>query len=273
MNKILNLFNRGKSVESAELVESPPPESVEATLATHHPPFAATPAEPAEAPLIQLHNVQKAYKTPAGDFLVLKGIDLTIQQGEFVAVQGKSGAGKSTLINMITGIDQPTAGRIRVGQNEIHIMGEEEIAKWRGFHAGVIFQSFQLLPMLTCAQNVMIAMDFANLYQSPKIRYERALHLLDQVGIPEQADKLPSAVSGGQRQRVAIARALANDPSFIAADEPTGSLDSYTAAAVFQVFEKLVDDGVTILMMTHDRELASRVNRVLTIADGRLSST
>ncbi len=251
MNKIRSLFKR--STPATE-----PVERVEAPLATRH------------SPLIYLQDVQKAYKTPAGDFLALKGIDLTIQKGEFVAVQGKSGAGKSTLINMITGIDQPTAGSIRVGNNEIHNMGEEQIAKWRGYNAGVIFQFFQLLPMLTCAQNVMMAMDFANLYNSPKERYQRAVHLLEQVNIPEQADKLPSAVSGGQRQRVAIARALANDPSFIAADEPTGSLDSHTAAAVFQVFEKLVDNGATILMMTHDRELASRVNRVLTIADGRL---
>jgi putative ABC transport system ATP-binding protein len=220
--------------------------------------------------LIELKNVQKAYKTPAGDFLALKDISLDIKEGEFVAVQGKSGAGKSTLINMITGIGQPSAGEIRVGNHDIHTMGEEETAKWRGFNAGVIFQSFQLLPMLTCAQNVMLPMDFANLYRSPRKRRERALHLLDQVGIGDQADKLPSAVSGGQRQRVAIARALANDPSFLAADEPTGNLDSKTADAVFQVFEKLVDKGVTILMVTHDRELASRVSRVITIADGEL---
>jgi putative ABC transport system ATP-binding protein len=220
--------------------------------------------------LIELNNVCKAYETPAGDFLALKDINLTIKEGEFVAVQGKSGAGKSTLINMITGIGQPSAGQIRVGNHAIHNMKEEEIAKWRGFNAGVIFQSFQLMPMLTCAQNVMLPMDFANLYRSPRVRRERALHLLDQVGIGDQADKLPSAVSGGQRQRVAIARALANDPSFLAADEPTGNLDSRTADAVFQVFEKLVIKGVTILMVTHDKELASRVSRVITIADGEM---
>jgi len=260
---MLNPFNRKKSPNarppSLSKVTSPA-ELVEAPLAM----------VTQNGPLIELRDVQKAYKTPAGEFMALKGIDLTIQKGEFVAVQGKSGAGKSTLINMITGIDQPSAGQICIGNHAIHAMGEEDIAKWRGYNAGVIFQFFQLLPMLTCAQNVMMAMDFANLYNTPKERYQRAVHLLDQVGIPEQADKLPSAVSGGQRQRVAIARALANDPSFIAADEPTGSLDSHTAAAVFQVFEQLVDNGATILMMTHDRELASRVNRVLTIADGRL---
>ncbi len=220
--------------------------------------------------LIELNQVTKAYKTQAGDFLALRNIDLTIDRGEFVAVQGKSGAGKSTLVNMITGIGQPTSGEIRVGDRAIHTMGEAEIAKWRGFNAGVIFQSFQLMPMLTCAQNVMLPMDFANLYGSPRERKERALYLLDQVGIGDQANKLPSAVSGGQRQRVAIARALANDPSFLAADEPTGNLDSKTADAVFKVFLKLVDDGVTILMVTHDKELASRVSRVIYIADGQL---
>ena len=226
---------------------------------------------PAQAePLIDLRGVQKAYKTPAGDFLALKGIDLNIDRGEFVAVQGKSGAGKSTLINMVTGIDQPTAGEICVGNRAVHEMNEVQIAKWRGSNVGVIFQFFQLLPMLTCAQNVMLPMDFANLYNSPRERRERALHLLDQVGIGEQADKLPSAVSGGQRQRVAIARALANDPSFLAADEPTGSLDSKTAEEVFQVFEKLVEGGTTILMTTHDRELASRVSRTVRISDGRI---
>ena len=220
--------------------------------------------------LIDLRGVQKAYETPAGDFLALKGIDLNIDRGEFVAVLGKSGAGKSTLINMVTGIDQPTAGEICVDRQAVHEMNEVQIAKWRGSNVGVIFQFFQLLPMLTCAQNVMLPMDFANLYNSPKERRKRAIHLLDQVGIVEQADKLPSTVSGGQRQRVAIARALANDPSFLAADEPTGSLDSKTAEDVFQVFEKLVEGGTTILMTTHDRELASRVSRTVRISDGRI---
>ena len=170
------------------------------------------------------------------------------------------------------GIDQPTAGEICVGKRAVHEMNEVQIAKWRGSNVGVIFQFFQLLPMLTCAQNVMLPMDIANLYNSPKERRERAFHLLDQVGIIEQADKLPSAVSGGQRQRVAIARALANDPSFLAADEPTGSLDSKTAEEVFHVFEKLVEGGTTILMTTHDRELASRVNRIVRISDERIVS-
>jgi ABC-type lipoprotein export system ATPase subunit len=220
--------------------------------------------------LVDVRGVTKAYRTPAGDVLALKGIDLQIKRGEFVGVLGKSGAGKSTLINMVTGIDRPTSGQICVGDRAVHEMSEEKVAAWRGQHVGVIFQFFQLLPMLTCAQNVMLPMDFANRYHSPRERRERALYLLEQVGIPEQADKLPSAVSGGQRQRVAIARALANDPDFLAADEPTGNLDSKTADAVFEVFEKLVDEGKTILMVTHDRDLASRLVRTLRIADGAI---
>jgi ABC-type lipoprotein export system ATPase subunit len=221
-------------------------------------------------PLIVLQQLEKAYQTPAGDFYALKGIDLQVQSGEFVAVVGKSGAGKSTLVNMLTGIDRPTAGEVHVGHHAVHAMSEDQIAAWRGQNVGVIFQFFQLLPMLTCAQNVMLPMDFANRYHSSKERRERALHLLEQVDIPEQADKLPSAVSGGQRQRVAIARALANDPMFLAADEPTGNLDSKTADAVFGVFEKLVSEGKTILMVTHDNDLASRVDRVVRIADGEI---
>jgi len=223
-----------------------------------------------EPPLIDLRQVKKAYKTPAGDFYALKGIDLRIQPGEFIAVVGKSGAGKSTLINMITGIDRLTSGEVRVGPHAVHKMSEDQIAAWRGQNVGVIFQFFRLLPMLTCVQNVMLPMDFANRYHTLKERRERALYLLEQVGIAEQADKLPSAVSGGQRQRVAIARALANDPIFLAADEPTGNLDSKTADAVFRVFEKLVGEGKTILMVTHDWDLASRLDRVVRLADGEI---
>ena len=217
---------------------------------------------------ITLGQVEKAYHTPAGDVRALKGIDLEVRKGEFVGIVGKSGAGKSTLVNMVTGIDKPTSGQIRIGSQAIHEMSEDQMANWRGRNVGVVFQFFQLLPMLTVAQNVMLPMDFAGLYNSPKERRERALYLLEQVEIVEQADKLPTAVSGGQRQRVAIARALANDPDFLAADEPTGNLDSKTSEAVFRVFERLVAEGKTILMVTHDQELASRVTRLLHLADG-----
>jgi putative ABC transport system ATP-binding protein len=220
--------------------------------------------------LIRLHDVRKAYKTPAGDFLALKTIELAVQPGEFLAVLGKSGAGKSTLINMVTGIDRPTAGEIWVGQDAIQRMSEDQIAAWRGRTVGVVFQFFQLLPMLTCAQNVMMPMDFAGLYGGPRERRERALHLLERVDIAEHADKLPSAVSGGQRQRVAIARALANDPILLAADEPTGNLDSKTTTAMFDLFAGLVDEGKTILLVTHDRDLAARATRRVRITDGRI---
>jgi putative ABC transport system ATP-binding protein len=225
---------------------------------------------PANEPLVEVRDLHKFYKTAAGDFSALKGIDLTIMPGEFIAITGKSGAGKSTLVNMIAGIDSVSSGSIRVGAYAVHQMGEDERALWRGQHVGVIFQFFQLLPMLTCAQNVMLPMDFANVYSSEAERRERALYLLEQVGIAEHADKLPSAVSGGQRQRVAIARALANDPDFLAADEPTGNLDSKTAADVFGVFERLADEGKTILMVTHDRELAAQANRIVRLSDGEI---
>ena len=219
---------------------------------------------------IRLRGVRKAYKTPAGDFWALNGIDLDVGQGEFVALVGKSGAGKSTLMNMITGIDRPTGGDIRVGDRAVSAMSEDESAFWRGRSVGVVFQFFQLLPMLTCAQNVMMPMDFARLYGSPRERRERALYLLERVGIEEHADKLPGAVSGGQRQRVAIARALANDPLLLAADEPTGNLDSKTAAAMLELFERLVDEGKTMLLVTHDREIAARAPRRVRLGDGQI---
>ncbi|MEZ4657586.1 MAG: ABC transporter ATP-binding protein [Caldilineaceae bacterium] len=219
--------------------------------------------------LIHLDRVVKAYETPAGEFLALRGIDLDIDRGEFVAVVGKSGSGKSTLINMITGIDRPSSGEIFVAGTPIHKLAEGPMAEWRGRNVGVIFQFFQLLPMLTCVENVMLPMDFCNMYRSGE-RRQRALHLLEQVEMADQADKLPSEVSGGQQQRAAIARALANDPPLLVADEPTGNLDSKTADSVFQLFSNLVGEGKTILMVTHDRELAGRVSRTITIADGRI---
>ncbi len=220
--------------------------------------------------LVQIRGLKKNYETPAGEFPALKGIDLEIEQGEFVAMLGKSGAGKSTLINMLTGIDRPTTGEIVVGSQQVHTLNEEQIAVWRGRSVGVIFQFFQLMPSLTCVENVMLPMDFGNLYHNQRSRYQRAMHLLEQMEIAEHAHKPPSAVSGGQRQRVAIARALANDPDFIAADEPTGSLDSKTADAVFRLFEEMVAQGKTILMATHDRDLASRVSRQLLLVDGKI---
>lgn len=219
--------------------------------------------------LIKLQDVVKAYKTEAGDFLALKNINLSIGTGEFVGIIGKSGSGKSTLINMITGIDRPTRGQVFVANTPIHTLGEGKMAQWRGHNLGIVFQFFQLLPILTVLENVMLPMDFCNLYNQRQ-RKERALQVLDMVGVAPQANKLPSQLSGGEQQRVAIARALANDPPIIMADEPTGNLDSKTSSIVFEVFEKLVASGKTIVMVTHDGDLAKRVKRTIIIADGEI---
>ncbi|MEM7344700.1 MAG: cyclic nucleotide-binding domain-containing protein [Chloroflexota bacterium] len=186
-----------------------------------------------------------------------------------MAVIGKSGSGKSTLINTITGIDRPNLGEVWVGGVPIHTLDENQIALWRGRHLGVIFQFFQLLPTLTLLENIMLPMEFSRLY-TPKERQARARHLLELVEMVDQADKLPANISGGQQQRVAIARALANDPPILVADEPTGSLDTKTADSIFQLFENLVAQGKSILMVTHDRDLASRVSRVVLISDGEI---
>jgi putative ABC transport system ATP-binding protein len=227
--------------------------------------------ESASPALINLNGVIKSYKTPAGEFQALKGVDITIEAGEFVAVVGKSGSGKSTLSNMITGIDRPTQGEVVVAGTEVHKLREGQIAAWRGRNVGVVFQFFQLLPTLTVVENVMLPMDFCNMYSSRQ-RKERALDLLEQVDMVEHAHKLPTALSGGQQQRVAIARSLANDPAIVIADEPTGNLDSRTADAVFHLFERLVDSGKTIVMVTHDEDLARSVSRAVTIADGQIAS-
>ncbi|MCK5919853.1 MAG: ABC transporter ATP-binding protein [Methylococcales bacterium] len=219
--------------------------------------------------LIDLKEVVKAYHTPVGDFIALDHLNLQISRGEFVMVTGKSGSGKSTLINMITGIDRPSSGEVIVDGTTVHTLREGPMAEWRGRNIGVIFQFFQLLPMLSCVENVMLPMDFCNMYK-PRERKERALHLLDQVEMVDHAYKLPSEVSGGQQQRVAIARSLANDPPLLVADEPTGNLDSKTADAVFDLFEAFVAKDKTILMVTHDHELAQRVSRTIVIADGKI---
>jgi putative ABC transport system ATP-binding protein len=219
--------------------------------------------------LIELHDVVKTYRSAAGEFTALKGIDLEVDGGEFVAVIGKSGSGKSTLVNMITGIDRLTSGQILIGDTAIQTLKEGKLAEWRGRNIGVIFQFFQLLPTLTAAENIMLPMDFCHMY-STRERRERAMHLLELVGVAEQADKLPSTLSGGQQQRVAIARAMANDPPILAADEPTGNLDSKTAESVFVLFETLVAQGKTILMVTHDRDLARRATRTVILSDGAI---
>jgi putative ABC transport system ATP-binding protein len=220
-------------------------------------------------PMIDLKGITKVYYTDAGPFPALKGIDLQVYPGEFAAVVGKSGSGKSTLINMFTGIDHPTQGEAIVAHTHIRRLNEGQMAQWRGRKMGIVFQFFQLLPTLTLVENVMLPMDLCQAYNLAD-RYERALFRLEQVGIAGDAHKFPSAVSGGHQQRAAIARALANDPPILVADEPTGNLDSKTAEVIFSLFESLVAQGKTILMVTHDEELAGRVPRTLTLADGEI---
>jgi putative ABC transport system ATP-binding protein len=222
--------------------------------------------------LIDLRNVFKSYETDAGEVPVLKDINLQVGEGEFVGIVGPSGSGKSTLINMFTGIDRPTKGEVWVAGQRLNEMSENRLARFRGRHIGVIFQFFQLLPSLTVMQNVMLPMDFCHV-GTQRERRERAMELLELVEVPEIADKLPSQASGGQQQRAAIARALANDPELIVGDEPTGNLDTVSAGLVFGVFEELVAQGKTIVMVTHDRGLAGHLPRVEEVRDGRLTGT
>ena len=219
--------------------------------------------------LITLRKVVKTYVTPAGLFSALREVDLTVDAGEFVAIIGKSGSGKSTLLNMITGIDRPSSGDVVIGGQNVTTYSENKMAKWRGRNVGVVFQFFQLMPTLSVLDNIMLPMDFCNVY-APRERPEKAMALLGLVGMEDQAYKLPSELSGGQQQRAAIARALANDPPILTADEPTGNLDSKTADLIFDLFSDMARRGRTIVMVTHDLDLAARVGRALIVADGQI---
>ncbi len=221
--------------------------------------------------MIDLQDVHKHYPTEAGPVIALNGINLFIESGEYVAVLGKSGSGKTTMVNVITALDRVTRGKIFVDGTAIHLLNETQAAAWRGKHIGIIFESFHLINSLTVLQNVTMPMDFAQ-YGSLKQRKQRALHLLEQVGIVEHAYKYPNAISGGQQQRVAIARALANDPPILMADEPTGRLDTATARSIYEIFSNLISEGKTVVVMTHDQDLAQRAQRIITIQDGMIIS-
>jgi len=220
-------------------------------------------------PLIDLRNVVKTYSSLAGSVTALRGVDLQVLPGEFLIVAGKSGSGKTTLVNMVTGLDHSTSGEIWVDGAPLHRFNTEKAAKLRGKTMGVVFQSFELLPTLTVLQNVMLPMDFARRYSLREQR-QRAMYLLEEVDIAEHARKYPTALSGGQQQRLAIARAMANDPAILVADEPTGSLDSATASAVIDLFADLVRQGRTILLVTHDKDVAKRGSRIITLSDGEI---
>ncbi len=223
-----------------------------------------------QGPIVQVKDVVKSFPVGDGEITILKGITFDVANGEFVSIVGPSGNGKSTLLNMITGVDRPTSGQVVVAGNQVNKMSEDALARWRGGNLGIIFQFFQMLPGLTLLNNVILPMDLANKYK-PRERRERAMHLLEMVGMADQANKLPAFVSGGQQQRAAVARALANDPPLIVADEPTGNLDTASAHIVFDLFQQLVKEGKTMLMVTHDKDLARTVPRKIEIMDGKIT--
>ena len=223
------------------------------------------------APLIVLRDVTRTFPLAGGVFTALRDATLAINRGEFVVIVGPSGSGKSTLLGLISGIDRPTRGEVHVDGIAVHRLAEREISKWRGRAIGIVFQFFQLLPTLTVAENVMLPMDFCDVYAAGK-RYGKALDLLDRVGVADQADKFPSTLSGGQQQRAAIARALANEPAVLLADEPTGNLDARTSEAVLELFSDLVQQGQTLVMATHEAGARRFASRTVTIADGRIAS-
>lgn len=225
--------------------------------------------EPLHSPLIGLAGIDKTYPMGKLEYRALRGVDLAIEAGELVAVVGPSGSGKTTILNIIAGIDRPTAGTVIVDGRRIDQMSEEQLAVWRGEHVGIVFQFFQLLPTLSALENAMLPLDFAR-RGSKRERVGRARETLALVGLADKADYLPAELSGGEQQRVAIARALAADPKLIVGDEPTGNLDSATAAAMFELFARLNAEGKTVLYVTHDLELAGRAHRIVSIRDGHV---
>ena len=221
-------------------------------------------------PIVDVRDVVKKFIVGNTEITILKGLSFKVYSGEFVIIVGPSGNGKSTLLNMCTGIDFPNDGQVLVTGEDIHEMNANTQSLWRGSNVGIIFQFFQMMPSLTLFNNVMLPMELAGKY-TRKERKERAEYLLEMVELKEQMHKLPSMVSGGQQQRAAISRAMANDPPLLIADEPTGNLDPKSAQMVFEVFQKLVAEGTTIMMVTHDKELAAKVSRQIEIVNGKIT--
>jgi putative ABC transport system ATP-binding protein len=222
-------------------------------------------------PLIEMRGVTKRYPGAGGGFTALAGVDLDVARGELLLVVGQSGSGKSTLLGMLAGIDRPTRGEVVVGGTAVHALSESRLAVWRGRTVGIVFQFFQLLPTLTAAENVMLPMDFCDTWPARE-RRGRALGLLERLDVADQADKLPATLSGGQQQRVAVARALANEPALLLADEPTGNLDSRTAAGLLALLAGLAGEGQTVVMATHDREARRLASRSITLVDGQVAA-
>ena len=221
--------------------------------------------------ILTLSGVSRNFQIHNRNFSALKNVDLSVRKGEYLAIVGKSGSGKSTLLNMITGIDHPSSGTVTIDETEIHQLSESQLARWRGENVGIVFQFFQLIPTLTIAENLLLAMEFVNKIPRTE-RKSRMEFLLNQVGILDHKDKMPAGLSGGEQQRAAIARALANDPQIIVADEPTGNLDSKTAAAIHQLFKTLVEEGKTVIVVTHETDIKSRYERVVTLVDGEIQN-
>jgi putative ABC transport system ATP-binding protein len=216
---------------------------------------------------IRLTGVEKAYSSGRLEHQALRGVDLTITQGELVAIVGPSGSGKSTILNIVTGIDRPTTGSVTVAGERIDQMTEEQLAVWRGANVGIVFQFFQLIPVLTALENAMLPLEFIGKLK-PDQRIARATANLELVGLGDRLNHLPAEMSGGEQQRVAIARALASNPRLLVADEPTGNLDSATAAQMLELLVALNRDGTTVVFVTHDERLAEHAHRVISIRDG-----
>jgi putative ABC transport system ATP-binding protein len=220
-----------------------------------------------DQPAIRVENAVRLYRSGRRDIPALAGVSLTVEYGEWIAIVGPSGCGKSTLLNMLAGVDTPDSGSVTVAGQRLNGMSENQLAAWRGREVGIVFQFFQLMPTLTTLENVILPMDLAgNNHQ----RRERALQLLDLVGVVDLADNLPSELSGGEQQRVAIARALANSPRILLADEPTGNLDSRNGEIVVELLDQLWQQGTTIVMVTHDPDIAARSSRTIAMHDGQI---
>jgi len=241
--------------------------STETIIATGKEAEREPPAATRSKALIELTEVERVYRMGKVDYHALRGVDLVIDAGEMVAVVGPSGSGKTTILNLITGIDRPTSGTVTVDGQRLDGMSEEQLAVWRGANVGIVFQFFQLLPTLSALENAVLPLDFARRGRKRE-RFERARHNLELVGLGDKLDNLPAELSGGEQQRVAIARSLAADPKLIVGDEPTGNLDTVTAAGMFELLERLNAEGKTVLFVTHDRQLAARAKRIVEICDG-----
>jgi putative ABC transport system ATP-binding protein len=219
--------------------------------------------------VIRLNDVSKSFKSGLGEISVLEGINLSIKKGDFVSIMGPSGSGKSTLMNIVGLLDQPSSGNYFLDDDDISQVSQDSLAKLRNNSIGFVFQQFHLLPRLNALKNVELPLIYSGLPK--KERLERASLALKKVGLSDRIDHLPNQLSGGQKQRVAIARALANNPKIILADEPTGALDTKTGMQIMDLFSALNEEGVTVIVITHEREVATYTNRVINIRDGKLT--